>query len=352
MKSLIEIKAGLLTDADAIQQHCAELANNWVIIADENVLEQYAKPLQKILHCHLLSITATETHKTREQKQLLENELFALGCNRDTGLIALGGGITTDLVGFVAATFARGLPLIYIPTTLLAMVDASVGGKTGVNTEHGKNLIGSFYPPNAIFIDPNVLTTLPKHLFYDGMAEVIKHALIADVELFHWLQDNVENILNLDMDTLVTLIQKNIAIKQHIVTQDEKEQGIRQLLNLGHTIAHGLEIASGYQLSHGQAVGLGLIAELFIATKMELCDATLLEQTKKLLHRYHLPTQITAYPLSTMLDALKFDKKNKDHAIHCCLLTACGKPYVDNQQYSHPVSLSLLTTGFYYLTTK
>src|SRR3990167_800609 len=207
----IYIEDNLLSTGELIIQHCQRLANTWIIIADAKLTELYAKPLLKKLqqtnsNTYLLNFPACEANKTREQKQLLEDELLRLGCGRDICLIALGGGVTTDLVGFLAATFCRGIPVIYIPTSLLAMVDASIGGKTGVNTPVGKNLIGCFYQPNAVFIDPTVLKTLPKNLFCDGIAEVIKHALLADPQLIQLLQQQAHAILNLDTRLLIEMI--------------------------------------------------------------------------------------------------------------------------------------------------
>ena len=345
----IYIEPNLLTDCSLIIQHCQKLASTWVIIADEALLTLYAKPLQQALqqtnpHCHLLSFAACEANKTREQKEILEDELFYLGCGRDTCLIALGGGITTDLVGFIAATFCRGIPVIYIPTSLLAIVDASIGGKTGVNTPIGKNLIGSFYQPSAVFIDPLVLNSLPKHLFYDGMAEVIKHALLADNILIELLQTQTAAILNLEPAVLTTMITHSLQVKKQLVEVDEKElTGPRQLLNLGHTLAHALETVSNYQLSHGQAVSIGLVIETELALKLGICQPALLTLITALLFLYQLPTQLPKhYPLSGLIAALSHDKKNKAQQIHFCFLQKSGEPYIQDHQYSHPVSPAII----------
>ncbi|MDA9271809.1 3-dehydroquinate synthase, partial [bacterium] len=241
---------------------CTQINKRLVIITDTNLVNSLGIQLQQQLQQQglqalLLACPAGEIHKTRETKQQLEDELLARQYGRDTCLIALGGGVVTDLVGFLAATYCRGLPVIYVPTTLLAMVDASIGGKTGVNTPHGKNLIGTFTQPQAVFMDINTLNTLPENEWHNGMAEMIKHSLIADATIFKLLQQNVEKIIQRDAIFLIDMIHASCLIKKNIVEQDEQEQGLRQLLNFGHTIGHAIETIEHYRLSHGEAVAIG-----------------------------------------------------------------------------------------------
>lgn len=332
MTSIIIIKNNLFDNIHAyLPEHQQQ-----IIIADTN-LKIHAEQLQQTLQCEVIYITADEQHKTREYKQQIEDQLFELQCDRHTNIIALGGGITTDFVGFIAATFYRGLPLTLIPTSLLAMVDACIGGKTAVNTPFGKNLIGSFYPAEKVLIDPTVLQTLPKNYFYDGMAEVIKHALLADNKLVELLTIQYEKILTQDNALLAQLIDNNIEIKQQFVMNDEQDKGKRQLLNFGHTIGHALEIASNHELTHGQAVALGMLAELSIGVQQKITPKLLFEQTKQLLTKYHLPVS-TKTNMDATLSALSYDKKKQDKTIQCSLLEAIGKPYVKNNRYTMPIT--------------
>ncbi len=290
-------------------------AQTQVIICDKAVEERYAKPIQQCfldagMTCYLLSFPGGETHKTREQKQALENEMFMLNCHRDTCIIAIGGGVTTDLAGFVAATFCRGLPLVYMPTTLLSMVDASIGGKTGVNTRFGKNLIGSFYQPNAVFIDPMSLRTLSKKQLRIGMAEVIKHALLVDPDFLETVAQSSEKVFSVDLAFLSNMIAKNAEIKAAIIEKDEYDHGMRQLLNIGHSIGHALESVSDYSLSHGDAVSLGLVAEAHIAELLGIADAGYRKKLITLLKKYKLPTRLlTPYNHDEIIKALQHDKK-------------------------------------------
>ena len=210
------------------------------------------------------------------------------------------------------------------------MVDACIGGKTAVNTFCGKNLIGCFYQPEKIIIDPKVLQTLPKHYLYDGMAEVIKHALLADHALFTLLEQNATQIINLDSATLTTLIEKNLKIKQQFVAQDEHDKGKRQLLNFGHTIGHALELASNHALSHGQAVALGMLAEINIGIQKKLTNPEVYHQVKQQLIQYQLPITFN-FDSKKVLQALQFDKKNNHNIIQSSLITDIAKPYIDNQ---------------------
>lgn len=339
----ITIEQGLLLSPQKIIEQCIKLATNFIIIADENIIELYAEPLQKSfidrgLNCYVLPFSASEENKSREYKYRIENEMLALNFQRDTCMIAVGGGITTDMAGFVAATYCRGIPIVYIPTSLLAMVDASVGGKTGVNTEYGKNLIGCFKQPDAVFIDPLVLKSLPREIFCDGMAEVIKHALLADHDLAHLLKNKAQLILNLDLKLLSEIIQRNCEIKRDIVIQDETEKGLRQLLNLGHTFAHALEKMTGYSISHGQAVAWGLLFEAKLAVQLNIADQSLADRIKNLLSKFDLLQNAELIvDKKAMLQAFKLDKKNKNDKIHFVFLSDIEKPYTKNDTYSFVV---------------
>lgn len=267
-----------------------------------------------------------ETSKSRETWARLSDSLLDASFGRDSGLIGLGGGMVGDLTGFVAATYMRGLPYVLAPTTLLAMVDASVGGKTGVNTTHGKNLIGAFHPPAAVIADPLTLATLPDREYRSGLAEAVKHGLIADHSYFDWIQSRVKSILHRDPEVLAHLVRRSIEIKAEIVSSDERETGRRAILNAGHTIAHALEAASQYELSHGEAVALGLIGETALAERMHIADPGVYRRVVALLGELGLPTRLpVALEWTAVLDRMSTDKKNRNGQIRCALVAGLGR---------------------------
>lgn len=268
-----------------------------------------------------------EDHKTRETWTRITDDLLKAEFGRDTGLIAVGGGVAADLVGFVAATYLRGVPLIQVPTTLLAMVDASVGGKTGVDTPAGKNLVGAFHPPQAVVMDPLLLRTLAPYHFRNGLGEAIKHAALDGPEHVQWLGSYAEAILAQDPATIDELLRRNIAVKAAIVEQDETEQGRRALLNLGHTVAHALELLSGYTLLHGDAVATGLILEARLGEQIGITDRGTAQQLAELNGRFGLPDSgRVEVPVEQLLSAMKLDKKNRDGSIRLALLERIGVP--------------------------
>lgn len=341
----IVIKAGLLQHLDLLAEQLPAWVSRHVLIVDETIYHLYGVALYEILQKYLnqvdiLALPSGEINKTRQTKQYLEDELLALGCDKNTCLLALGGGVTTDIVGFVAATLYRGVAAVYIPTTLLSMVDASIGGKTAVNTHYGKNLIGQFYHPYAVLIDPNVLQTLSHITFAEGMAEVIKHALIGHGALWSLLDSQAEHIQQLDMAYVIPMIEYSLQVKRDLVEQDEKERkGPRQLLNLGHTVAHAIELISNYQIQHGQAVAIGLVVEAHIAVILGIAMVDLPNQIVDILQRYNLPVKLPSeYDLVKLVKAMYSDKKNQNQAIHCCLLRSVAQPYIVEQSFSHAIS--------------
>lgn len=244
----------------------------YAVICDDNVARLYGHKLLLDLaaagvEAHLLTFIPGDNSKTlRTTEYLLEN-MCGFGYNRGDAVVALGGGVSGDIAGFVASIFMRGIPFVQIPTTLLAMADSSVGGKTGVNltgTEGvnfsgGKNLAGTFHQPKAVYIDPLTLKTLPKEDFLNGLSEVIKYGIIYDKEFFKYVEKNYDKILNHSPGELLHIIRKSVQIKAKIVEEDEKENGIRMILNYGHTVGHALETVSGYEILHGQAIAAGMI---------------------------------------------------------------------------------------------
>lgn len=290
--------------------------NALVIITDSHVETVIAKKIAKNLRCQgwkvlLVAFTAGEAQKTRETKAWIEDQMLAQRLGRDTCILAIGGGTVTDLAGFVAATYCRGVPYLSIPTTLLAMVDAAIGGKTGVNTIHGKNLIGAFYPPAAILVNPEFLLTLPLQELKNGIVEILKAGLIASAELFELLVQERYAIQNRNLLLLSEIIQKSIAIKQSVVQKDPLEQGLRRILNLGHTIGHAIESIEQYQIPHGEAVGIGIALEGMLSAKLGYLPWQALEKIQETLTAYGFQTQLPQLiSLEKLKTALCFDKKS------------------------------------------
>jgi 3-dehydroquinate synthase len=257
------IEPGALTDLAGL---VAAVAPNHrpIIITDRNVAA--AVPLRP--RWPRLVVPPGEGSKTRSRWARLTDRLLALGLGRDSVIVAVGGGVVGDLAGFVAATYLRGIPVVLVPTSLLAMVDASVGGKTGVNSPKGKNLIGAFHPPAAVVIDPAVLGTLPDRHFRAGLVEATKHGLVASPRYARWLERHREAVIGRDPAVVARLVAGSVAIKARIVTLDEREGGRRAVLNAGHTVGHAIEQASGYRIGHGDAVALGLVAEATLAARL------------------------------------------------------------------------------------
>ncbi|MFI5315258.1 MAG: 3-dehydroquinate synthase [Myxococcota bacterium] len=251
-----------------------------------------------------------EEQKTLETVRGLYDVLLAHRFERRSPLVALGGGVLGDTVGFVAATYLRGVPVVQCPTTLLAMVDSSVGGKVGVNVPQGKNLIGAFHQPVSVLADPLALRTLPARELRCGLAECIKHALIRDAPLFAWTRSHMPELLALDPPTLAELIARNVAIKAAVVMEDEKESGVRAHLNLGHTFAHAIEASVGYgRILHGEAVGLGLLAASTLATDLRVAGAGLRAEVEDVVARSGLPLRAELPDDARLLEAMALDKK-------------------------------------------
>jgi 3-dehydroquinate synthase len=285
---------------------------------------------------------AGEPSKTRETWIRLSDEMLSAGLDRHTAVVALGGGVVGDLAGFVAATFLRGVPYAQIPTTLLAMLDASVGGKVGVDTPLGKNLIGAFHPPAVVVADPLTLLSLPERVFRAGLAEAIKHGLIADPVYFEWIEANTRPILARDTDVLTHLVQRSVAIKAAVVSEDERERGKRSILNAGHTIAHGLERESHYRLPHGEAVALGLIAECRIAERLALAPKGLAQRVLGVTRALGLPTRSGEVDIPRVLEAAMRDKKNRNGELRLALPTALGAMHEGEGKWTVPVTEALL----------
>jgi 3-dehydroquinate synthase len=276
-------------------------------------------------------LPAGEDHKNLDTVRDLYGALLDARLERSSPVVALGGGVVTDTVGFVAATYLRGVPLISCPTTLLAMVDASVGGKTGVNVPQGKNLIGSFYQPSLVAIDPQVLATLPLRELRCGLAECVKHGVIRDPELFEFIEHHVEAILNRQPAVLAELVERNVRIKAAVIVADEKEAGERAHLNFGHSFGHAIEAtcpgglgAPGSYL-HGEAVALGMVAATTLAVTQSRCEPQVLKRLTALLDRIGLPTHAANLaPVPALLESMSRDKKVADGRLRLVLPDRLG----------------------------
>jgi 3-dehydroquinate synthase len=323
----IWVKPGLLQCLSALYAGY-RLGARAAIITDTTVARLYGGLLEDSLRTSgvetvLLSVPAGEEQKSLHTAEMLYTRLLEAGCDRHTTIIALGGGVIGDLAGFVASTFLRGVAYVQIPTTLLAQVDSSVGGKTGVNHLLGKNLIGTFYQPRCVFIDPTVLQTLPERERWSGLAEVIKYGLIHDPVLFQRLEVDLEDFAKSPAH-LVEIIARCCAIKAAIVSADERESGQRKILNFGHTVGHALEAASEYQLRHGEAIAWGMLTVARLSyQKMRLSFAEL-ERIEKLLQRFPKPLLVGAQRAVPLL--MRHDKKARDGRVQFVLLRAIGEP--------------------------
>lgn len=336
---------------DGITQNLASLftrasvsAKHYIIISDESVASHWLPAIRS--QCEALAKTDTitlpvgEKTKSFSQLQNLVENILSLRPDRKTMLIALGGGVIGDLTGFAASITLRGIPFIQIPTTLLSQVDSSVGGKTGINTTHGKNLVGSFYQPQLVAIDTRLLTTLPKRELHAGIAEIVKAAIICDSSFFAWLEKSTADIANAIPSALAEAITTSVNIKARIVEEDEKESGKRALLNLGHSFGHALEILCAYDgsLNHGEAVAIGMVMAAKVANSMKLLDHKSVLRIESLLHALELPTSpsILNRSLSSaeIVAAMQNDKKNENNQLTLILPHAIGHCEIHKNQLS------------------
>lgn len=331
----IWIEPGLLTQVGTYVRQVAphDLA---VLIGDESVADSHAAQASASLksagfHVSRAVIASGEEQKNLATARRLYDVLCAANHERRSPVVAVGGGVTGDATGFVAATYLRGVPFVQCPTTLLAMVDASVGGKVGVNIPQGKNLIGAFHQPVAVLIDTDTLATLPLRELRCGLAECVKHAMIRDPDLMTWIESHVEAILKRDSTTLVELIRRNVTIKAAVVMEDEREAGVRAHLNFGHTFAHAIEAVhhycseTGYR--HGEAVALGMVAAAHLSQHLGWIDRDVVDRLERLLQRIGLPTSAGDLHAarSELMAAMLLDKKVRDARITLVLLKGIGQ---------------------------
>jgi len=270
-----------------------------------------------------------EAHKTLASANRIFDVLIANRFGRDAVIVALGGGVIGDLAGFAAACYQRGIAFVQVPTTLLADVDSSVGGKTAVNHPGGKNMIGAFHQPRAVLIDTGLLSTLPIRELRAGLAEVIKYGLIWDAAFFEWIEAHLEQVLDRESSALAHLIHRSCAIKAEIVSRDEREQGERALLNFGHTFGHAIEVAAGYgEWLHGEAVGLGMVLAADLCLRMGLLESAAVRRLIALLERAGLPVEAPRIGAMQAFDYMRIDKKVKAGRVRLVLLRAIGSAFV------------------------
>ena len=307
-------------------------ARDVLIVTNTTVGPLYAPKLSAALsprRCLEVSLPDGEVHKTLANVSRMLDALVANRFARDSCVVALGGGVVGDMAGFTAACYQRGISFVQVPTTLLAQVDSSVGGKTGVNHPGGKNLIGAFHQPAAVFADTDTLATLPDRELRAGLAEVIKYGLIVDREFFDWLEANATKLLARDTTALTHAIRRSCEIKAEIVARDEREQGDRALLNLGHTFGHAIESATNYATwLHGEAVGAGMLLAADMSQRLGWVSSADVARVEKVLQLFELRTDVRELAAATLADKMKIDKKVAAGRIRLVLLKAIGKSVV------------------------
>jgi 3-dehydroquinate synthase len=324
----ITIKPGLLEQSLEIFN---DIVSNrkCLIVSDSNVYALYGKQLESKLHAAGASVSTSVFPAGEENKHLntmaaIYHDAVKAGLDRKSLIVALGGGVSGDIAGFAAATYMRGIEFIQVPTSLLAMVDSSVGGKTGVDLPEGKNLVGAFWQPKKVIIDPKLLTTLEMREVRCGLAEIVKYAIIIDAELFDILQHNIDKLLKLDLDFYAEIIARCCEIKAKIVAEDEREAGVRALLNYGHTFGHAIEQVANFSVGHGEGVAIGMCMAADLAVKMGLCEPEVRERQRGLLEALGLPHS-TQFSPEAILEAMKSDKKNMNNQTVVILPEAIGR---------------------------
>lgn len=332
----ILIQQGLL-DKIGGELHQNPFAKRYAIVSDDNVAAMFGERLLASLRdngipAEMITFACGEASKNLGTIAELSSRLARLGFDRKDGLLALGGGVTGDITGFLAACYMRSIPFAQVPTTLLAQVDSSVGGKTGVDIPEGKNLVGAFYQPKAVFIDSQILRQLPKDELLNGLAEVIKCGVIYDRDFFRFLEMSRKDILALDLHVLEDVIARCCKIKAAVVEADEKESDLRRILNFGHTIGHAVEAVSGYTLAHGSAVAMGMVAEARLAALKGIMESREKERLENLIHEYGLPVAIPQeYDRARIQEYLLADKKTIGGKVFFVLPTSIGKVIITDE---------------------
>lgn len=327
----IHIGQGLLDNAELLTDHIR--GRQVCIVTNETVAPFYLEKVQASLtnyHVNTVVLPDGEAYKSLKTVELIYNTLLENTHNRSTTLIALGGGVVGDMCGYAAATYQRGVNFIQIPTTLLSQVDSSVGGKTGVNHPLGKNMIGAFHQPQSVIIDTDVLKTLPVKELSAGIAEVIKYGLLGDVEFYYWIEQHIEKIMSLNQEFVVEAIARSCQNKADIVAMDEREGGVRALLNLGHTFGHAIETAQGYGVwLHGEAVAVGMVLALKLSALLGKITIEDVDRLILLLNKSGLPTSAPSnMSPDQFLQLMSLDKKVIDGTLRLILLEKVGQAFI------------------------
>jgi 3-dehydroquinate synthase len=299
------------------------------IVTDDNVAPLYGAECAAVLEASgysvdLFAIKSGEESKNLRTVESIYRFLASKKTDRGSLIAALGGGVVGDIAGFAAATYMRGIDFIQVPTTLLAQADSSIGGKTGVDFEGSKNIIGAFHQPRLVYINIKTLDTLPEREMKSGVAETIKHGLIADAEYFEYLEKNMARIYARDPGALMHIAEKNCEIKGHIVSMDEKEAGLRATLNLGHTFGHALETVSGFRLSHGECVAVGIIGAFLMANRLNIIGPDIVERVKKVIENAGLPSKVKDMDIEPVYNQMFMDKKARGGKLRFILPTGIG----------------------------
>jgi len=325
----IAIGSGLLAELPALlQEHCPAPA--YAVLTDSHVAKLYGDEVVKRVartgpRAELLTFPAGEWNKTRETWASLSDRMLAAHFGRDSAVIAVGGGVVGDVAGFVAATYLRGVPYVQVPTSLLAMIDSSIGGKTGVDVSAGKNLLGAFHQPRLVAADLTLLTSLPPVQLSAGLAEAVKHGVIADAEYFAFLESDHAAILAKDGTALERVVQRSVEIKAAVVAEDERETGKRAILNFGHTIGHAIEATSKFEVLHGEAVGVGMVYEARLGEALGITAKGTADRVVELLEQFRLPVERPdGASVDQLIEVMRGDKKVRGGEIRFALPKEIG----------------------------
>lgn len=308
----------------------AGLYGKFVVITDSNVEKHYGRICMEELsgigtEVSKHTIQAGEKSKTLETVVEIYKSLFSLKPDRDSTLVALGGGVVGDITGFAAATYLRGINYVQVPTSLMAQADSSIGGKTGVDFSGGKNMIGAFYQPRLVYINVNTLRTLPERELRSGMAEVIKHGLIADAGFYEYIDCNIDKIYQFNENVLINIARTNCSIKSGIVEKDERESGLRSILNFGHTIGHAVESASDFSTLHGECISIGIIGACRLAVHLGIIGAEASAKIKNTLSKAGLPVRLNGIGIQEIYEKMMLDKKIRDEKLKFILPRKIGE---------------------------
>ncbi len=336
------IRTGLVNTIES-EVRKRNLPEKFFVIVDKNVKKNYPKLLRQIDADtkNTYTLNAYEKNKSYDTLQAIHKKMIGANLSRNSTILAIGGGITGDVGGFAASTYMRGIKYIQVPTTLLAAVDSSVGGKTGINFNETKNIIGSFYQPDLVLIDTNFFNTLPKEEILCGIGELVKYAFITSTKFSRWLIKNIDNIFALDERSVVKAIAESVRYKGDVVISDEKESGLRKVLNFGHTFAHAIEVEQDHKIKHGQAVVVGIACALYLSHRTHLIPEAKLNKFLKIIEPFKELIAIRTYDKNKLYSIMGRDKKNVSGKIKFVLIKDIGEIVLDYEASKKDVLYSL-----------